>query len=95
VASTARNNFMPPEVAGTMNIVRSIWPVALSIAGGLPAVVARAALESGQGPEAAAARAAIAVLLGTMLVIGWVHRRDAIRTWLADAQQQSRSGTAR
>jgi len=95
VASTARNNFMPPEVAGTMNIVRSIWPVALSIAGGLPAVAARAALESGQGPEAAAARAAIAVLLGTMLVIGWVHRRDAIRTWLADAQQQSRSGTAR
>ena len=95
IASSTKNNFMPPEVAGTMNIVRSAWPVALSIAGGLPLVAARAAVESGDGAEAAAARITIAVVLGFLLVLAWTHRRDAIRAWLTRAQRESRGGITR
>ena len=95
VSSSTNDNFMPPEVAGTMNIVRSAWPVVISILGGLPLLAARDAMEKATGPEAAAARFTIAIALGTLLVLTWVHRRDAIRTWLARAQQESRGGVAR
>lgn len=95
VSTSTENNFMPPEVAGTMNIVRSAWPVVISVLGGLPLLAARDAMERGVGAEAAATRLTIAIALGTLLVLAWVHRRDAIRNWLAQAQQESRGGVAR
>ena len=91
ISSSAQSNLMPPEVAGTANVIKAIWPVLVAIVGQLPLVAAQAAAEKGQGAEAAAARTAIAVLLVVGLVGAWVHRRDAIRAWMDKAASESRS----
>ncbi|MFM8855604.1 MAG: sulfurtransferase [Actinomycetota bacterium] len=88
-ATTVSQNTMPPEVAGTVSIVKSLWPVALSIAGGLPFVFASLERTTGRA-ETAALRAAIAVVLGTGLVAGWIFKRDDIRRSLDQAISESR-----
>jgi len=88
-ATTISQNTMPPEVAGTVSIVKSLWPVALSIAGSLPFVFASLQRTTG-GAEAAALRAAIAVTLGTALVAAWIFKRDDIRRSLDRAISESR-----
>ena len=88
-ATTISQNTMPPEVAGTVSIVKSLWPVALSIAGSLPFVFASLERTTG-GAEAAALRAAIAVVLGTALVAAWIFKRDDIRRSLDRAISESR-----
>jgi len=91
VASTAQSNFMPPEVAGTANVIKAVWPVLITVVGQVPILVAENAIETGTGPEAAAARAAIAVVLLVGLIGAWIHRRDAIRNWMDTAARESRS----
>jgi glucan phosphoethanolaminetransferase (alkaline phosphatase superfamily) len=88
-ATTVSQNTMPPEVAGTVSIVKSLWPVALSIAGGLPFVFASLERTTG-GAEAAALRATIAVFLCTALVAFWIFKRDDIRRSLDRAISESR-----
>lgn len=90
LSSTAQNNVMPPEVAGTANVVKAVWPVAVATVGQIPLLVARSAEVSGEGVEAAATRALIAVVLFVALAFGWIHRRDAIRNWLKTAAEESR-----
>lgn len=90
VNSVARDATLPPEIAGTANVVKAIWPIAIAITGQVPILVAETARESGSGPEAAALRAAIFTLLVVGLVGGWIHRRDAIREWIDRARQESR-----
>jgi hypothetical protein len=87
--TTISQNTMPPEVAGTVSIVKSLWPVALSIAGSLPFVFASLERTTG-GAEAAALRVSIAVALGTALVAAWVFKRDDIRRSLDQAISESR-----
>ena len=91
ISSSTQSNLMPPEVAGTANVIKAIWPVLVAVIGQLPLVAAQAAVEKGQGAEAAAARTAIGVLLAVGLVGAWVHRRDAIRAWMDNAASESRS----
>jgi thiosulfate/3-mercaptopyruvate sulfurtransferase len=88
--TTQQQNMMPPEVAGTASLVKAIWPVVLSIVGGLPMVAAREAIDKGQGGPAAATRTAIAVLLIGFIVGGWVRFRDDIKNWFANAAAESR-----
>ncbi|TEX46723.1 MAG: hypothetical protein B7C54_05885 [Acidimicrobiales bacterium mtb01] len=90
VASTAQNNLMPPEVAGTVSVLKAVWPVALATVGQIPFAFAGHAIENGTGPEAAALRASIAIVLMVGLVAAWVHRRDAISAWIANAARESR-----
>jgi len=80
VASSAQSNLMPPEVAGTANVIKAMWPVVVAVTGQIPLVAAQGAAERGQGPEAAAVRSAIAIVLVCGLVAAWIHRRDASRT---------------
>jgi hypothetical protein len=87
--TTVSQNSMPPEVAGTVSIVKSLWPVALSIAGSLPFVFASLERTTG-GAEAVALRVSIAVALGTALVAAWVFKRDDIRRSLDQAISESR-----
>jgi len=91
VASSANSNLMPPEVAGTANVIKAVWPVLIAIVGQVPILVAENAIETGNGPEAAATRAAIAVVLLVGLIGAWIHRRDAIRNWMDVAARESRS----
>ena len=59
--TTQQQNMMPPEVAGTASLVKAIWPVVLSIVGGLPMVAAREAIDKGQGGPAAATRTVVSL----------------------------------
>ena len=90
VTSVARDATLPPEIAGTANVVKAIWPIAIAVTGQIPILVAETARESGAGAEAAALRGAIFTLLIVFLVAGWIHRRDAIRTWIDNARRESR-----
>jgi 3-mercaptopyruvate sulfurtransferase SseA len=91
VASNAQSNLMPPEVAGTANVIKAMWPVLIAVIGQIPLVAAQSAVEKGQGAEAAAVRSAIAVVLVSGLVAAWIHRRDAIRAWMDNAARESRT----
>lgn len=91
--STISQNAMPPEVAGTVSIIKSLWPVALSVVGSLPIVFAHVAstADVSISPEAAAMRGAIAVTLGVGLVVAWIRFRDDIRRSFDQAISESRS----
>lgn len=91
LSTTARNDAMPPEVAGTANVIKAVWPVAIATTGAIPFLFAETAVQNGNGPEAAAVRSAIGVLLFLGLVLGWIHRRDAIRHWMRQASAESRA----
>jgi hypothetical protein len=90
VTSVARDATLPPEIAGTANVVKAIWPIAIAFTGQVPILVAETARQSGSGPEAAALRGAIFTLLVVGLVGGWIHRRDDIRAWIDRARHESR-----
>lgn len=80
-----------PEVAGTKMVLRTAWPPLLAIAGALPLLVVRAADDAGVSsmPGAAVAWAAVAALVG--LVVVWVHEREALRRWWAEAMEANAS----
>ena len=95
VSSTAQANMMPPEVAGTVSLVKAIWPVVLAVLGSLPMVGARMALADGNAPEAPALRIAIAIVLMAMIIGGWVRFRDDIKKSLNNAATESRGQKTR
>ncbi len=91
VTSIARDASLPPEIAGTANVIKAIWPIALATAGQVPVLVAESARRSGTGIEAAATRGAIFTVLVIATVVAWIHRRDAIRAWFDRARRESSS----
>ena len=95
ITSIARDATLPPEIAGTANVIKALWPIAIAVAGQVPILVAESARESGSGAEAAATRGAIFVVLVIGLVGAWIHRRDAIRSWVERARQESQSSRQR
>ena len=95
LSSTSQQNMMPPEVAGTASVIKAVWPVVISISGGLPLVAARAALVDGSAPEAMATRVAIAIILLAGLVGGWVRFRDDVKNWFNKAAAESRAQKSR
>ncbi|CAB4737950.1 unannotated protein [freshwater metagenome] len=95
VSSTAQANMMPPEVAGTVSLIKAIWPVVLAVLGSLPMVGARMALADGNAPEAPALRIAIAIVLMAMIIGGWVRFRDDIKKSLNTAATESRGQKTR
>lgn len=83
-------NIMPPEVAGTVSIVKSLWPLALCVAGCVPFVAAAVARTNGNGPEAATLRSSIAVVIGAGIAAAWIRKRDDIRRSLDQAASGGR-----
>jgi hypothetical protein len=75
----------PPEVAGVRLVVRTAWPLVLSIGGTLPVLAARSAAEAGRDPTGAAATAGVAVAVAFAVIAGWVRQRDALRAAWAQA----------
>jgi hypothetical protein len=73
-----------PEVAGVRLVVRTAWPIVLSIGGTLPILAARAASDAGSDPVAGAAAAGLAVAVAFSAVAAWVRKRDALQAaWAA------------
>ena len=91
ITTVSRDATLPPEIAGTANVVKAIWPIALATAGQVPVLVAESARRSGSGAEAAASRGAVFALLVIGVVAAWIHRRDDIRAWFDRARQESTS----
>jgi len=89
LTTSVQQNMMPSEVAGTVSLVKAIWPLALGTAGSLPVVAAHLAANDGKSPEAPAFRLVIAVVLGLGLIIGWIRFRDDIRQSLRQAATDS------
>jgi len=95
VSSTAQQNMMPPEVAGTASVIKSVFPVAIAIVGGFPLVGARSAATSDYDPVAMALRVSIAVMLLAGVVGGWVRFRDDIKSWFNNAAADGRTQRSR
>lgn len=76
-----------PEVAGTKMVLRTAWPPLLAISGAVPLLVVRAAQEAGRPalPGAAVVWGLVAALAA--LVVAWVHQRQALHQWWADAME--------
>jgi hypothetical protein len=91
---TAERNLMPPEVAGTASLVKAVWPLALSVAGGLPVLAVRAAVDAGDDPVAAALRWAIGSVLLLAAVLTWVRFRDDAKRWWRAQIESGRQGTS-
>ncbi len=81
IGQSAERLYMPPEVSGMTTMIRSVWPPVVSILASLPILLVRSAEENDYVVLAAAVRGAIGCLLMIVLVVGWVHQRDAIHRW--------------
>ena len=91
---------LPPEMSGMGSLIRAIWPPTIAIAGSLPIVAIRESAEAGNVVLGDALRTALAVGIVLFLTVGWVRKRDDIRTWwrnfTASAQQaQQTQNTSR
>jgi hypothetical protein len=78
-----------PEVAGTKMILRTAWPPILAVLGAVPLLVVAADVDAGRPAFGVAAPAWGAVGFVVLLVVGWVHQREAIRQWWVDAMEAS------
>ena len=73
------NDMLPPEVAGTREVLRTIRPLLVAVAGSLPVLAGRAAWRSGDQPLPPALQAVVAVALVLAAVVWWARRRDEVR----------------
>jgi hypothetical protein len=80
-----------PEAAGMGLALRTAIPPALAVAGTLPVLAARAAVEQGRAGVPAAAVAGVGVLALFGLVATWVRLRHDIRAWLSSRVERQRS----
>jgi len=87
-------SLIAPEVAGTRMIMRTAWPPVCAILGALPLLIAEADDHAGRPLFSGAATAWGVVAVVVALVVGWVHQRQAIRQWWADAME-AQSAAAR
>jgi hypothetical protein len=87
-SSSGTWSFAPPEAQGMRLAFRSAWPPALAIAGTLPVLAARAAIESGDPGAPAAVTATLGVAVVFTLVCGWVRLRDDIGDYFQQAMEQ-------
>jgi hypothetical protein len=81
---------LPPEVAGTREVFRTVWPLAVALTGCVPVLIARTAKRLGDPVVPKAVQGALWPVMMTALVIAYVHRRDDIKAW-----QHAQAATAR
>jgi len=66
-----------PELFGQAKMVgQMVGPAVMAVAGVLPVLAGRAAVDSGAPFMAGAGPAAIGVLMATVAVVAWLHRKD-------------------
>lgn len=82
---------LPPEVAGMREVFKTVIPLAVALTGCLPVITARIAKRQGDPLAYRTLQGAVWPLLVTGLVIGWVHRRDAIAEWQRQSMAASRA----
>ncbi len=80
-------SMIAPEVAGTKTVLRTALPLIVAVLGALPLLIVEANDHAGRplGDGATQAWVAVAVVVG--LVGAWVHQREPIRAWWAEAME--------
>lgn len=88
---------LPPEVAGTREVLRTVFPLAIALTGCIPVLLARTARRLGDPIIPRAAQGVVWPLLVSGLVLAWVHRYEEIKAWQKRSMEQARanSGAAR
>ncbi len=76
-----------PEVAGTKTVVRTALPLVVAVFGALPLLIVEANEHAGRPMAQGALQAWVAVGIVVALVGGWVHQREPIRAWWAEAME--------
>ncbi len=76
-----------PEVAGTKTVVRTALPLIVAVLGALPLLIVEANDHAGRPLAQGATQAWVATAVAVGLVVGWVHQREAIRQWWAEAME--------
>lgn len=85
--TSAELTMIAPEVAGTKTVLRTALPLAVAVLGALPLLIAAANDRAGRPLGEAAIQAWVGVAVVVGLVLGWVHQRQAIREWWAEAME--------
>jgi hypothetical protein len=88
-SSTGGWALAPPEAQGMRLAFRTAWPPALATFGVLPILLGRDAIQQGDPGAAGAAPAAVLVLMGFVLVCGWVRVRDDVASWFRGQVEQT------
>jgi len=92
------SDLLPPEIAGSREVLRTLWPLLVAVSGSVPVIAAREAAEDNRGPLPPALQVIVAVALVVAGVVWWARKRDEIRMkgralWAAgDAEFQARHG---
>lgn len=73
------NDMLPPEVAGMREVLRTVRPLLVALAGSLPVLAGRAAWRSGDQAVPPTLQAIVAVALVLAAVVWWARRRDEVR----------------
>jgi hypothetical protein len=85
---TAASAAVPPEFAGFTSTIRLLYPVAISIIAGLPALAAREQPEVGT-----VVRMGIAMVVVVVAVVWWVRRRDEWRVKIREFLDAGRAAS--
>jgi len=94
------SDMLPPEIAGVREVLRTVRPLLVAVAGSLPVLAARSAARHGNGPIPPALQASVAVALVIAAVAWWARKRDEVRAktsalWAAgDAEFKARHSRA-
>ena len=97
VQSSGRSAVAMPEMTGLGSVLKAVWPVVVSGAGGATVLFVRAAWRNGGSLVGASLRAAVAALLLVGIVAYWVRGRDRWRLAARRFVEEGRavSGTRR
>lgn len=94
LSTTAQDAFMPPEMAGLTNVLKTVLPLLVPLAGALSVLAVRAAMPDGASAAiGSAARVAIGLVLLVAAVAAWVRRRDRIRAKIRQFMDEGRAQT--
>jgi hypothetical protein len=99
LAASRTDAFVPPEMAGVSNALRTLWPFVISLAGPALSLTIRAADDDGRSLAGAAVRSSVGCLLLVAATLWWVRRRDYWRArwrrWVNEGQRLRNESLAR
>lgn len=85
--SASQLTMIAPEVAGTKTVVRTALPLVVAAVGALPLLIVEANDHAGRPLPEGATQAWVGVAVVVGLVGAWVHQREPIRQWWAEAME--------
>lgn len=85
--ASAELTMIAPEMAGTKTALRTALPLVVAVLGALPLLIVEANQHAGRPLGDGAVQAWVAVAFVVGLVMAWVHQREPIHEWWAEAME--------